>query len=349
MPIPFSSSALLMRQLFDRETCTYTYLLVDPNTSEGIIIDPVKEQFERDLQAIEELGVELLYVLDTHIHADHSTSAGMIRQNTGAKIVFGEATEIQGIDLAVKQGDTITFGHFELKVIATPGHTSGCTSYYVDGMVFTGDTLFIRGCGRTDFQGGNAETLYESITEKLFALPDDTRIYPGHDYKGRLWSTIGEEKQWNPRVGQRKTKAEFVDIMNHLNLAMPKKINEAVPANMSCGIEREPKRFVYDDFSMNELYAKWQNLPSDELILDNRTVEEYTDGHVPGSINIPFGQEGEHLQQLKQYKHVYIYCRSGRRAQTACAHLSIMGLDHLVCISHSGMPDWIQAGYPVEQ
>ncbi|MBF0278622.1 MAG: MBL fold metallo-hydrolase [SAR324 cluster bacterium] len=340
---------MLMRQLFDRETCTYTYLLVDPQSHEGVLIDPVKEQFDRDIRAIEELGVELLFVMDTHVHADHTTSAGIIRQKTGAKIVFGAAAEVQAIDRSVADQDEIQFGRFSIRAIATPGHTNGCVSYYTDGMVFTGDTLLIRGCGRTDFQEGSAETLFESVNNKLFALADETRVYPGHDYNGRSWSTIAEEKQWNPRIGQEKSKEDFVRIMNNLNLDMPKKINEAVPENMACGLDYDAKRFTHQDFSMHELYEKWKKLGDRELILDNRTPEEFAEGHIPGSLNIPFGKEGENVETLKQYERVYIYCRSGRRAQTAFTNLSIEGLEHLVCISHTGMPDWINAGFPVEK
>ncbi|MBV1930183.1 MAG: MBL fold metallo-hydrolase, partial [Porticoccaceae bacterium] len=176
MAIETSHPGLLLRQLFDRDTFTYTYLLVDPETQEGAIIDAVKEQFDRDLQLIKELGIELLYAIETHAHADHITSAGMLRQNTGAKIVFGEAAGIQGIDLIVKDGDKLPLGRHSIEVIATPGHTSGCTSYYIDGIVFTGDTLLIRGCGRTDFQQGDAKTLYDNVTNRLFILPDETLV-----------------------------------------------------------------------------------------------------------------------------------------------------------------------------
>jgi len=349
MTIQISCPTLLVKQLFDRESCTYTYLLVDTKTQEGALIDGVKEQFNRDLQIIEELGIELLYAIETHAHADHITSAGMIRQNTGAKIVFGEANNIKAIDIAVKDGDELPLGNFAIKVIATPGHTSGCTSFYVDGMLFPGDTILIRGCGRTDFQGGDPENLYDSVTQKLFKLPEETRVYPGHDYNGRIESTIGEEKRWNPRVGQGNSKEKFIQIMQNLNLAMPKKINEAVPANMDCGINFNPQRYLHEDFSMNELYKEWKKDDPDQLIVDNRTLEEFAEGHVPGCQNIPLGTESQCVEELKQYKRVYLYCRSGRRAQTALTNLSIIGLDNVICISHTGMADWIEAGYPTEK
>lgn len=348
MSLEVTHPSLVVRQLSDRDTWTYTYLLIDPVTRQGVLIDPVREQLERDLGLIRELGVELLYVLETHVHADHVTAAGMIRQQTGAQIVYGAAAGVQAIDVAVADGGELKFGQYKIRTIATPGHTDGCMSYYVDGMLFSGDALLIRGCGRTDFQQGSADTLYSSITQKLFTLPDATILYPAHDYNGRCCSTIGEEKRWNPRLGNNRSREDFVTLMNSLNLDLPKKINEAVPANMECGISFDPKRYLHEEFSMQDLYKIWGRLGADELIVDNRTPEEYEIGHVPGSRNIPFGSEGQYADELKKYKRVYIYCRSGRRAQTAFTNLSIIGLDNLVCVGHSGMPQWVLSGFPVE-
>jgi len=339
----------MIRQLSDRDTWTYTYLLVDRNTRQGVIIDPVKEQLQRDLELVKELGVELLYVLETHVHADHITSAGMIRQQTGAKIVYGEAAQVQAIDVAAADGETLSFGNISVRVLATPGHTNGCVSYLVDGCVFTGDALLIHGCGRTDFQQGDPARLYHSIHEKLFVLPDETVVYPGHDYRGLTASTIGEEKRWNRRLGGNKSEAEFVEIMHNLNLDLPKKINEAVPANMQTGISFDPKRYLHEEFSMNDLHQAWQLLSEKELIVDTRSPEEYDSGHVPGAHNIPFGTEEKHVDELRDYRRVYLYCRSGRRAQTALTNLSILGLDNLVCVGHSGMPQWLDAGYETEK
>ncbi|MDH3634691.1 MAG: MBL fold metallo-hydrolase [Gammaproteobacteria bacterium] len=339
---------ITVKQLFDRESCTYTYLLIDSDTREGAIIDAVLETFDRDMQIINELGVELLYAIETHAHADHITSAGKIRELTGAKLVYGESSGIEAIDIPLKDGDSITLGHYQITAISTPGHTNGCTSYFCDGLLFSGDTLLIRGCGRTDFQFGDPGMLYDSITQKLFVLSDDTIVYPAHDYNGRTASTIGEEKTWNPRLGGNRPRQEFVDLMNNLNLDMPKRINEAVPANMSVGINFDPNRYLLRDFDMNDLHAVWQDLPDKTLVMDNRTPEEFAKGHVPGSQNIPMGTENAHVDELRQYDKVYLYCRSGRRAQTATTNLNFQGLNHIVCISHSGMPDWEKAGYPVE-
>ncbi|MFC1749279.1 MBL fold metallo-hydrolase [Pseudomonadota bacterium] len=349
MSLDLACPSLIVRQLLDRDTCTYTYLLIDRDTRHGVIVDPVHEQLGRDLTLMSELGVELLYVLETHVHADHVTSAGMIRQQTGAQIVYGADAGVEAIDVIAKDDESFTFGQYTVKVISTPGHTNGCVSYYVDNMVFTGDALLIRGCGRTDFQQGDAEILFNSVHEKLFTLPDDTLVYPGHDYHGRMCSSIGEEKQWNPRLGGDKGKADFIEIMKNLNLALPKKINEAVPANMECGITFDPNRYLHEDFSMQALHEVWQALPVDELIVDTRTPEEFAGGHVPGAVNMPFGSEGQRADELKDYKRVYLYCRSGRRAQAVLTNLSILGLNNLVCVGHSGMPHWQQAGFSVER
>jgi len=229
------NESLVLRQLFDQDTWTHTYLLFDSENGEGIIIDPVKEKVQRDLGILKELNVKLKYVLETHVHADHITGADDLRRETGAKVYYGKNAGVECADGSLADGEELSFGQFKVKALSTPGHTDGCLSYMVENMVFTGDALFIRGTGRTDFQQGSSETLYNSINSKLFALPDDTLVYPGHDYKGMWVSTIGEEKQYNPRVGGGKSLNEFIDIMNNLNLANPKKIDVAVPANLKCG------------------------------------------------------------------------------------------------------------------
>lgn len=348
MVLTVNRPSIIVKQLFDRESCTYTYLLIDPDTREGAIIDPVRETFERDIEVINELGVELLYTLETHTHADHVTSSGKIRQSTGAKIVFGDGAGIPAIDIAIKDNERLKLGNFEIKAIATPGHTANCTSYIVDGMAFTGDTLLIRGCGRTDFQEGDPGLLYDSIINRLFTLDDATLVYPAHDYNGRLWSTIAEEKRWNPRLGKARDKESFVELMNNLNLDLPKKINEAVPANTNVGINYDPRRYLRQELDMHDLHRAWNQLPEKTLIIDNRSRKEFSRGHVPGSTNMPMGSESDHIAELKDYDEIYIYCRSGRRAQTTFTNLSFQGLENLYCISHSGMPDWIKAGYPVE-
>jgi sulfur dioxygenase len=228
---------MLFRQLFDPETSTYTYLLADPQTKEAVLIDPVKETVERDMQLLRELGLTLRFVLETHVHADHVTSAGILRERLGAQTVVSRAGGAPCADVAVADGDVLRVGALALEVRQTPGHTDGCVTYveHTRKLAFTGDALLIRGCGRTDFQQGNAHTLYRSVHDKLFTLPDDTAIYPAHDYKGRTMSTVGEEKALNPRLGGGLTEAQFVEIMAGLKLAAPKNIDEAVPANLQCG------------------------------------------------------------------------------------------------------------------
>lgn len=226
---------LFFRQLFDYDTWTYTYLLADPQAKEAALIDTVKEQEDRDLSLIKELGFHLKYVMDTHVHADHVTGADDIRKATGAKTVVGVASGVPCADIMLRDGEEIPLGEFKIRAIATPGHTNGCTSYLVAGRVFTGDALLIRGTGRTDFQGGSASKLFDSVTQKLFTLPDDTLVFPAHDYHGKTLSTIGEEKKYNPRLGGGKSKEEFLEIMANLHLEMPKKIQMAVPANLACG------------------------------------------------------------------------------------------------------------------
>lgn len=225
---------MLFRQLFDAESSTYTYLLADPETGKAALIDPVHGQEERDLSLVRELGLTLVHVLDTHVHADHVTASGTLRAQTGCTVVSGELGA-PCADLNVRHGDELRVGGLLVQVLATPGHTDDSLSYLVDDRVFTGDALLIRGTGRTDFQNGEPGQLYDSITRVLFALPDETRVYPCHDYKGRTMSTIGEERAHNPRVAGRD-RASFIELMNGLELGMPKLIDIAVPANRACGI-----------------------------------------------------------------------------------------------------------------
>ncbi len=225
---------MLFRQLFDSESGTYTYLVADETTGDAALIDPVREQIERDLRFCRELGLTLRYALDTHVHADHITAAGDLRERTGASTVSCVTGGADCASVHLGHGDELRIGGLVLKALATPGHTDDSLSYFVADRVFTGDALLIRGCGRTDFQNGDPGQLYDSVTQVLFALPDSTLLYPAHDYTGQTMSTIGEERRYNPRLAG-KSRDEFITLMNNLKLAPPKKLHIAVPANRACG------------------------------------------------------------------------------------------------------------------
>lgn len=240
-----SQNKLLFRQLFEKESSTYTYLLADALHPEkpALLIDPVDKTVDRDLSLVKELGLKLIYAINTHVHADHVTGTGLIKsKDPSVKSIISKASNAHA-DLFVEPGDKIHFGNLFLEVRATPGHTLGCVTYVTgDGfnqiyprMAFTGDTLLIRGCGRTDFQGGSSDQLYNSVHTQIFTLPEDTLVYPAHDYKGFTVSTVGEEIRYNPRLS--KDKETFKDIMASLKLSYPKMMDVAVPANMVCGLQ----------------------------------------------------------------------------------------------------------------
>lgn len=230
---------MLLRQLFDFDTCTYTYLLADERSGDAVIIDSVIGKVDRDLRLMGELGLRLVYIFDTHVHADHVTGAGKLREATGAVTIVGQHADVECVDQCVAHGDRVSFGAFEVEVRSTPGHTSGCVTFIVrDGdttMAFTGDAVLVRGCGRTDFQEGSASTLYHSVHDQVFSLPEDTVIYPGHDYRGHSSSTVGEELSHNPRLNRDVSESQFVTIMENLDLAPPKHMSVALPANLACG------------------------------------------------------------------------------------------------------------------
>ncbi len=227
---------LSIRQLFDPATSTFSYLLWDVETREAALIDSVREQVERDTTLIRELDLNLRFLLETHIHADHVTGSGQLREQFSAQVVVHRETGSDCADRLVDTGDVIELGEQRIEVLYTPGHTNGDISYRIDGAVFTGDALLIRGCGRTDFQSGDASNLYDSIHGKLFSLLDDTVVYPGHDYRGFTQSSIGEEKRFNPRLGNQRSREDFIALMDGLVLDPPQHIDEAVPGNMVCGL-----------------------------------------------------------------------------------------------------------------
>lgn len=226
---------MIFRQLFEPESSTYTYLLGCPESGAAVLVDPVLESAERDLDAVRGLGLTLAWTVETHVHADHVTAAARLRALSGCKVAFPAGEEIAGADAYLGELAPLELGTLTLTPLYTPGHTDNHHCYLVDGRVFTGDALLIDGCGRTDFQGGSAATLYRSVQDKLFSLPEETLVYPAHDYQGRQVSSIGQERVRNPRLGAGKSVEDFVAIMAALDLPYPKKIDIAVPANRRAG------------------------------------------------------------------------------------------------------------------
>ena len=226
---------MIFHQFFEKESSTYTYLVASEQTREAVLIDPVASEIESYEQMLNQLNLKLVYSLDTHVHADHVTAANLLRARFGCKTVLHRNSGVDCGDIFITDRSAIRVGECLIEARYTPGHTNACTSYVIDNMVFTGDALLIDGCGRTDFQEGNAETLYDSIHQQIFTLPDDTIVYPGHDYKGRLSSTVRRERESNSRLGHGCSKQDFVEIMKNLDLPYPKKIDIALPANKACG------------------------------------------------------------------------------------------------------------------
>ena len=224
-----------IKQLFDYDSWTFTYILWDEGSKDALIIDPVLEQANRDLDIINKLGLSLKYILETHVHADHITGASALKVETDAKICYGSKTGVEGADIMLNDGEIVDLSGHQIHVLHTPGHTDGCTTYYVDGYIFTGDTLFIEGTGRTDFQGGSSSKTYDSVRNKIFSYPDETIVYPAHNYKGLNESTIGHERKFNPNVGDAISKEEYIENEKQMNRPYPKKFDVAVPANMKCG------------------------------------------------------------------------------------------------------------------
>jgi sulfur dioxygenase len=228
-----------IRQLFDNKSSTFTYLVWDESSREAAIIDSVREQLERDIRLIGELGLTLKYALETHVHADHITASGLLRERLGCKVGVHGRVGSDCPDIKLADDDRIHLGDQSLEVLYTPGHTDTDVCYLGDSIVFTGDILLIHGSGRTDFQSGDAARSYDSITGRLFTLPEETLVYPAHDYNGFTCSTIGEEKRFNPRLGGGRSREEYIEIMQNMALDKPKLIDIAVPGNQACGLDRQ--------------------------------------------------------------------------------------------------------------
>ncbi|MGH7039324.1 MAG: MBL fold metallo-hydrolase [Stellaceae bacterium] len=352
---------LVFRQLFDPSSSTYSYLLADGRTREAVLIDPVFEQVRRDAALIEELGLTLIATLETHVHADHVTGAWLLKRRTGARIMLAAASGARGADRTLAHGDRVAFGGRHLDVRATPGHTSGCLTYVLDNqsMAFTGDCLLIRGSGRTDFQGGDPHAMYRSIREQIFTLPEDCLLYPAHDYRGLTVTSVSEERCFNPRLGGEAAIGDFTGYMNNLRLAHPKKIDIAVPANLTCGrpatdhaLPAEPLwaplRLSFagiweiDPHSLEEHARAVQ-------ILDVREAEEFSGplGHITGAVLIPLGELAARAGELARERPIVAVCRAGSRSAQATVILRETGFADVANLT-GGMLRWRAEGHPVE-
>ena len=349
-------------QLFDPDSSTYTYVLFDVDSRDALIIDPVDTQLERDLAVLRERGLKLAWTVETHAHADHITSAGKLAEHVGAHTAAPAACGISTASVQLKDGDELRFGRQSIRALATPGHTAGsmCFTWNVDGdrHVFTGDTLLINGCGRTDFQSGSAEAMYHSLTQVLFPLPDDTLVWPGHDYQGRSHSTIGQEKAGNARVAG-KSLQDFVAIMKALNLPRPRRIDEAVPANLTSGLRHDadgafmqiprPALSYAGDVSPQ---LAWQWVQTGEAVLvDVRTdAEREWVGFVPGTVALAWKQwpgmamnpgfDDGVRAAAADGKKLLMLCRSGVRSIAAAKRATELGFEaYNILEGFEGDPD----------
>ena len=349
---------MLFRQLFDRDTCTYTYLLADDETREAVIIDPVRELVERDCALIEELSLKLLFALDTHLHADHVTGAGLLRKRLGAKTVVSAPSGVEGADVYLKHGDAIGFGAHSLGARLTPGHTDGCVTFVLEdgGMVFTGDALLIRGTGRTDFQQGDPKVLFQSIHEQIFSLPDETLVYPGHDYAGRLCSTVFEEKKFNPRVATDRSERDFVGVMENLNLPYPKRLDVALPANTHGGL---PEGYTEDTPLWSAVHRSWAGIPEvvpewvashaeGVRVIDVRSKDEFDGelGHIDAAELYPMEELADAAAKWSTDQRVVIVCRSGARSAQAAKMLEQKGFGEVASM-RGGMLRWHEEDRPL--
>ena len=350
-------------QLFDPASSTFTYVLFDQLTRDALIIDPVDDQIERDLAILREYGLKLVWTVETHAHADHITSAGQLAELAGARTAAPQGCGIGTAGIQLQHGDTLPFGGETLQALHTPGHTAGSMSYVWRDHVFTGDTLLINGCGRTDFQSGSASDLYRSLTEVLFALPDATTVWPGHDYQGRTHSTIGQEKNSNARVAG-KSEAEFVAIMESLQLPKPRRIDEAVPANLSSGLRHDvdgawllhPRpvaaahQGAYAGDVSPQLAWRWVQAGEAVLVDVRSDAEREWVGFVPGAVPVAWKQwpgmamNPEFDERIRQAasegQKLVLLCRSGVRSIAAAKRATELGLEaYNILEGFEGDPD----------
>ena len=352
---------LVFRQLLDATSSTYTYLLGDSASGEAVLIDPVFEQVRRDTALLRELGLRLVASVETHVHADHVTGAWLLKQRCGSRIVLSSAAAATGADMQLQDGDTVAFGRRHLQARATPGHTDGCMSFVLDdqSMAFTGDSLLIRGCGRTDFQQGSAVRLYRSVHEKIFTLPATCLLYPGHDYKGQTVTSVAEERHYNPRLGGDSNETDFAGYMDALGLPHPKLIAIAVPANLRCGQPEGDTTLPLPDPDWAPLRhtfgglweiepATLQERRATAQMIDVREPEEFTGalGHIEGAVLMPLTELGKRLAAIDSDRPVVTVCRSGTRSAQAAVLLQRAGLTRVANLA-GGMLRWRAEGLAV--
>jgi glyoxylase-like metal-dependent hydrolase (beta-lactamase superfamily II)/rhodanese-related sulfurtransferase len=349
---------MLFRQLFDAVSSTYTYLVADEASREAVIIDTVFEQHARDAALVRELGLRLLFAVDTHCHADHVTGAWLMKVDLGSKIAVSGAYGARNVDVPLSHGDVIRFGSHALSVRATPGHTAGCLSLVTEGdaMVFTGDALLVRGAGRTDFQQGDAHRLFRSIHDQLMTLPDTCVVWPAHDYEGRTSSTIGEERRFNARIGGGAREEDFVGYMENLNLPHPKQLDAALPANMRSGEPEEgrlPRRpdwapVVTTYAGLSEIGPEWVASHRGEVsVIDVRSAAEYEGelGHIRGAQLIPLDELRGRAAEVRTDRPAVVVCQTGKRSGLGSIILRKAGIERVANIA-GGMVRWRELGLP---
>lgn len=351
---------MIFRQLLDSETSTYTYLLA--NAGEAVLIDCVFEQHLRDLALIRELDLDLRLTLETHVHADHVTGAWQMKQAVGSEIGLAAAAGAECGDRLLSHGDVVNVGTLAIEVRATPGHTDSCITYVLPerGMAFTGDALLIRGAGRTDFQQGSAETLFRSVHEQIFTLPEAFLLYPAHDYSGRTVTTVGEERAYNPRLGDGVREEDFVGYMENLGLPHPAKMDRAVPANLLCGRPDDPDAaphppdwgpVVRTFAGVWQIEPEWVHRHADRVrVIDVREqaeVDASPMGRIPGAIVIPLAQLRDRTDEVPHDRPVVCVCPAGARSAVAAGVLEKAGVPQVANL-RGGILAWRAAGLPVE-
>src|SRR5450631_2072557 len=342
---------MIFRQLFEQVSGTYSYLLASRPGGEALIIDPVLEKVDRYLQLSRELDLKLVKAVDTHLHADHITGLGALRDRTHCITVMGEQSQVDVVSMRIAEGDKLTIEGISLDVLYTPGHTDDSYSFRLPDRVFTGDTLLIRGTGRTDFQNGDARAQYDSLFNKLLKLPDDTMVFPAHDYKGDTVSTIGDERRFNPRL-QVRSMDEYIELMGNLKLPNPKMMDVAVPANMHVGLHQDDLARQGLSFTAREAIDSLGR--PDILLVDLReNSERAKHGMLPGALHAPYPAIGENLQpggMLREVaaatgRRIVFFCAFGERSAMAVAAAKEAGLADTAHIA-GGMDAWKKAGGP---